>query len=45
MLDIQKNNQQIAELEENINDIMQTSAFSASQKKIELVKQKITSIS
>ena len=45
MLDIQKNNQQIAELEENVNDIMQTSAFSASQKKIELVKQKITSIS
>ena len=30
---------------ENINDIMQTSAFSASQKKIELVKQKIMSIS
>ncbi len=45
LLDIQKNNQQIAELEENVNDIMQTSAFSASQKKIELVKQKITSIS
>lgn len=45
MLDIQKNNQQIETLEQNINDIMQTSAFSASQKKIELVKQKITSIS
>ena len=45
MLEIQKNNQQIASLEENINDIVQTSAFSASQKKIELVKQKITSIS
>ncbi len=44
MLDIQKNNQQIESLEENINDIMQTSAFSASQKKIELVKQKISSI-
>lgn len=44
MLDIQKNNQQIGELEQNINDIMQTSAFSASQKKIELVKQKIVSI-
>ena len=43
-LDIQKNNQQISECEQNINDIMQTSAFSASQKKIELVKQKITSI-
>ena len=43
-LDIQRNNQQIAECEQNINDIMQTSAFSASQKKIELVKQKITSI-
>lgn len=45
MLDIQKNNQQIESLEQNINDIMQTSAFSASQKKIELVKQKIASIS
>lgn len=45
MLDIQKNNQQIESLEQNINDIMQTSAFSASQKKIELVKQKISSIS
>lgn len=45
MLDIQKNNQQIETLEQNINDIMQTSAFSASQKKIELVKQKIMSIS
>lgn len=44
MLDIQKNNQQISDLEQNINDIMQTSAFSASQKKIELVKQKIVSI-
>ncbi len=45
MLDIQKNNQQIESFEQNINDIMQTSAFSASQKKIELVKQKISSIS
>lgn len=45
MLEIQKNNQQIETLEQNINDIMQTSAFSASQKKIELVKQKIMSIS
>lgn len=45
MLDIQKNNQQIETFEQNIKDIMQTSAFSASQKKIELVKQKITSIS
>ena len=45
MLDIQKNNQQISECEQNIQDIMQTSAFSASQKKIELVKQKISSIS
>lgn len=44
MLEIQKNNQQIESLEQNINDIMQTSAFSASQKKIELVKQKIVSI-
>ena len=44
MLEIQKNNQQIEQCEQNIQDIMQTSAFSASQKKIELVKQKIASI-
>ncbi len=45
LLSVQKNNQQIEELQQNIDDIMATSAFSASTKKIELVKQKISSIS
>ena len=45
LLEVQKNNQQIAVFEQNINDVMSTNAFSASTKKIELVKQKIASIS
>ena len=44
MLDVQRNNQQIESCNQGVNDIMQTSAFSASQKKIELVKQKIMSV-
>ena len=41
MLEVQKNNQAIAEYEQNIQDIMATSAFSASAKKVELVREKI----
>ena len=44
MLEIQKNNQTIAEYKQNVEDIMSTSAFSASAKKVELVKQKIESV-
>lgn len=44
MLEIQKNNQEIATFEQNVNDIISTSAFSASSKKVELVRQKIASV-
>ena len=44
MLEVQKNNQLIEEYEQNINDIMATSAFSASAKKVELVREKIASV-
>ncbi len=44
MLEVQKNNQTIGELEQNIQDIMSTSAFSSSAKKVELVKEKIVSV-
>ncbi len=44
MLEVQKNNQMIAEYEQNVNDIMATSAFSASTKKIELVREKTASV-
>jgi len=45
LLEVQKNNQLIAELEQNVEDIKATSAFSASAKKIDLVKDKISSVS
>ena len=41
MLEVQKNNQMISEYEQNVNDIMATSAFSSSAKKVELVREKI----
>ena len=41
MLEVQKNNQMISEYEQNVQDIMATSAFSASAKKVELVREKI----
>ena len=44
MLEVQKNNQSISEYEQNIADIMATSAFSASAKKVELVREKIASV-
>lgn len=44
LLEVQKNNQAISEYKQNIDDIMSTSAFSASTKKVELVKQKIESV-
>ena len=44
MLEVQKNNQQISEFEQVVADIMANSAFSASAKKVELVKQKIVSV-
>ena len=44
LLEVQKNNQSIGEYKQNIEDIMSTSAFSASAKKVELVKQKIESV-
>ncbi len=44
LLEVQKNNQTIGELEQNIQDIMATSAFSSSAKKVELVKEKIVSV-
>ena len=44
MLEVQKNNQLIAEYEQNVNDIMATSAFSSSAKKVELVREKIASV-
>ena len=44
MLEVQKNNQLIAEYEQNVNDIMATSAFSSSAKKVELVREKISAV-
>ena len=44
MLEVQKNNQNISEFEQVVEDIMANSAFSASAKKVELVKQKIVSV-
>lgn len=44
MLEVQKNNGLVSEYKQNIDDIMSTSAFSASSKKVELVKQKIESV-
>ena len=44
LLEVQKNNQSIAEYEQNINDIMATNAFSSSAKKVELVREKIASV-
>ena len=44
MLEVQKNNGLISEYKQNIEDIMSTSAFSSSAKKVELVKQKIESV-
>ena len=44
LLEVQKNNQAIGEYKQNIEDIMSTNAFSASAKKVELVKQKIESV-
>ncbi len=41
LLEVQKNNQEIADYKQNVEDIMSNSAFSASTKKVELVKQKI----
>ncbi len=44
LLEVQKNNQSISEYEQNIADIMATNAFSASAKKVELVREKIASV-
>ena len=44
LLEVQKNNQEIADYEQNVKDIMSTSAFSSSAKKVELVRQKIADI-
>ncbi|MBR2391468.1 MAG: chromosome segregation protein SMC [Clostridia bacterium] len=44
LLEIQKNNQDISNYEQNINDIMSTSAFSVSAKKVELVREKIANV-
>ncbi len=44
LLEVQKNNQTIAEYKQNVEDIMSNSAFSASTKKVELVKQKIETV-
>ena len=44
MLEVQKNNQEIETFEQNIEDIMATSAFSSSAKKVELVRQKIAEV-
>ncbi len=44
LLEVQKNNQAIETYNQNINDIMQTSAFSASSKKVDLVRQKIAQV-
>ena len=42
MLEVQKNNQMISDYEQNVSDIMATSAFSSSAKKVELVREKIS---
>ena len=44
MLEVQKNNQLISEYEQNVNDILSNSAFSSSSKKVELVREKIASV-
>lgn len=44
MLEVQKNNQLIADYEQNVQDIMATTAFSSSAKKVDLVREKISSV-
>ena len=44
MLEVQKNNQLIADYEQNVADIMATNAFSSSAKKVELVREKIATV-
>lgn len=44
LLEVQKNNQEIENYNQNINDIISNNAFSSSSKKVDLVKQKISEV-
>ncbi len=44
LLEVQKNNQEIDSFEQNIQDILSNNAFSSSSKKVELVREKIASV-
>jgi len=45
LLEVQKNNSEIAKYQQSIDDVLAASAFTSSNKKVELVREKIASVS